>query len=294
MKYILILLVLAVNFTIASNYQAQYEKRYCDNLKVKFEQSDYLLEKFDDPIGAIEIVRVGTGIDRQLLSGKKPKCVDGYFEKWVYLVLRAGSLYEMEEFEKKYGKNAKLHLYLGDKYAKRKDNVNAVKQYKKYSELKKTNIEKRVSEYIEKSGYEHYKSKWAPHLKPEKIVEGVYNNVYFSTKTKKILATDTTKSISYIAGNDKRLKEYLYKPISSYHIKVFKLEKPKTFMLSLKLPLSTQVRLIIDDRLVLDRSKDLNLIRKIQYSFKAGMHKIEIENLCKSPLMMIHFKMIEE
>lgn len=259
------------------------KEKLCTKVDHTFKQIHFLLDQFDDTSGAYHLFKESRLKSIFSKNDQANQCVSKQYNTWYYLLYKNNQRYTLSSLSQSNPTNYLIPLYLGHLARDNDQKEKALSYYQNYIELKKTDIEPQVQEYIQSGGLKPYISKWAQHLNSnQEIPKEKFKNIFFGIKDKKIFKTTYTNKLNFLQFS--KVHGHDTTDTASYHVGNFYIPKNGDYTLSLNTSRAKACRVIIDEMLLSERTS----FQK-QFRFSKGFHKIEIELLNKDTTFELSF-----
>ena len=267
-----------------------YEKQnICKKMEREFVASQLIKNQLKDNEIAFNILKQGS---ISSIRYKKQDCLSEkkyleYMDYYLQLMLKGNIYYRrspqiVEKLIKKYPNHSNFHLVLGDYYRKMfQERYNGIfrdkvlESYKNYANLKKRGVSKEILDYIAHNGLKKTDNTWGKRLNPQnKIPKIGFQAYYFNiNEPKKIITSENVDAISvnYAYKSFHGIESHKF---GAYWVGNLRFDKEEKKVITIDLSRS-KVRIIIDGY-ILYEGKNSN---EIPYTFKKGIHKIEVEFL---------------
>jgi hypothetical protein len=262
----------------------------CKDTKLVMQEAKMINDKFKDPTNAVNLL--GAGAFRSVMY-RKPQCMDeklylNYLDKYSFYLSKSrnyNSYRMIENFIKRYPKHSYFYLSLGKSYEKqyyennridaRQKALETYETYIKLAQEQKQNIDKKVLAFVKSGGLKKADETWGKYLNPKSIIPvGKFKAFYIDIhKPKDVIASEIVDDISV---------NYPYKDFynidsssfGGYWVGKVKFNKDTKKVIYLSQSNST-TRIIVDGYILYDGPNRT----AIEYTFKKGMHTIEVEHI---------------
>ena len=290
-----IFLILIIPFLLFA--RAYNQDEICKEVDLVMKEARMIYKKFKDPKNAS--ILLGASAFRNI-TYRKPDCMNekkyiNYMQESTFYMSRHKNNYNavrtIETIIKKYPDNAMFRLHLGyayeqnthqnNRYGQKSDSrTKAIESYEKYIQMaksKKLKVDKHAVAFVKSGGMKKVKSTWGKYLNPSaKIPKNKYKAFYIDTRNpKKVVASEIVKDIS-INYNGNQFFNIESSNFGAYWVGniEFKKDTKKMFYISQS---NSSTRVIIDGYILFDGGNRAS----VEYIFKKGIHKIEVEHLNK-------------
>jgi hypothetical protein len=279
-------IILSVLFLTFSYSYSDANK--CEEIKKTYQEAKFIEKKFNDYRNALILLQYSSF--KNIFYYDKPSCMSekefvNYLNGYAYFLSKSDrdESYNIQRLIKKHPDNYYLYQILGDnyknyyfKYNRIKYKEEALKNYKIYIELATKvgiTINQEILHFVESGGLKKAKNSWGDYLNRDGYIPtNEFKAFYIDTNNpKKVVSTEIVKdiSINYSYKNFLNIDSHKFAGYWVGYLEFTK-DEEKTFYIDQS---RSKTRVIVDGYVLYEG----NYRVEVNYDFKKGKHKVEIE-----------------